>query len=67
MPTLAEKSSKSGYLHYIRPVQGHCPTSYSIEEVVVDNQPVFKIKSTAARLAKRSITGLQQRLLSGKG
>ena len=62
MPTLAEKPANLDqyYLHFtsdqfkdtVLPVT-------SIEEVVVDNQPVFKIKAQLPDLLQRSATGLQ--------
>jgi len=62
MPTLAEKPENLGqyYLHFtsdqfkdtVLPVT-------SIEEVVVDNQPVFKIQAQLPDLLQRSTTGLQ--------
>ncbi len=62
MPTLAEKPANLDqyYLHFtsdqfkdtVLPVT-------SIEEVVVDNQPVFKIQAQLPDLLQRSATGLQ--------
>ena len=72
MPTLAEKPANLDqyYLHFtsdqfkdtVLPVT-------SIEEVVVDNQPVFKIQAQHRDLLQRSATGLQNSFdfLSGKG
>ncbi|MDE8688428.1 ZmpA/ZmpB/ZmpC family metallo-endopeptidase-related protein, partial [Streptococcus gordonii] len=61
MPTLAEKPANLDqyYLHFtsdqfkdtVLPVT-------SIEEVVVDNQPVFKIQAQLPELLQRSATGL---------